>query len=1710
MPMQIRLTVLGRGAAGGAVDVQITAPADTPLDAVLGSLAATATPGAGAPAAVYCEDQRLDPRHAVLGEPPLVEGAVLAFHQPLAAPRPPAEAARLLVVAGPDAGGVHLLLGGEVRIGRSSGADVALRDPDVSRLHCALTLGADGTVTVTDLGSTNGTQIDGRPVTAPATPIPPGAQLRVGESTLRVVPPGTPARGGGPQDHPSHHPEQPHRPEQPDWPDTGPGSARRAAARAATDHPGPATAAPDAPRAPMSRGGAAASPAGHPGPERTGPSATPSATPSGRPTRDHSAPGAPSAPGTGGTVPTPPATGPSRPGAERSAAGDPGPAPAAPPAPSAPGSGRPTADRAAPGAPHPQASRGTVPGPGHGGIPSQHDGHSADRGASVAGQSHDRSRDAARTSDAGVPHARESADTGSDVFSPETSRTVRGTRYDRAGDPRPYPGTDTAPLAPDHQPGARTEPGGAPAYGPGAHSNTGVPTGGTDRHRARGPENGSPAAGARTSRPRASSNEGATRQGTRPNTGAPRPYPDSDADPLAPDHRPGARTEAAGAPTTGPGTGPTDNGTGPSRPGTSSPTGNTDRHRTQGREKDNPAADARTSRPSTGTGTGTGTGSNERTTRLGTRPNTADSRPYPDTGTGSLAPGHRPGARVQASGAPANGPGAEPTDNGTVASRPGPGDTAQAPQPGAQHNTGDPTRGTDRHRTQSPENGSPAAGTRTSRPDAGTAAGRITDPRTSTATRANDTTAAHGTPPARPGAPAAQGADPRTGRAPTHAGSALDARALWPGPGGDTDTGRNDTARPRSGAPSQFGAAAAQGLESHAGQGSGTTGPAHDTRTFRPGPGRDTNPSRGEGARAHGSLADRPGDTDPGRSVEPPTGGHTGPAAAMASGRSTTPGTTPPAGTGTDDTGRFDGGRGTTPPHDAGPRTNTTAATPADRSGPRPGDAGPVRGVEPPTGPGGTSHAAARSATARAGADAATPAPSPGTAPARGTTPGVPRAQGAQEAGAGAPQVAGGGPDAHVTRVGQPALRPPRKGIVGWALRIGRGGRSADAAEVAAARAEAAAADARWPDPAAILLAAVEGDPLLWARDGAHPDAFTVRLGTVQQPAGPLLPVTLALPEAGSLALTGPRERLTGLARGVLAQLAALHDPGTLRIVVLADGGAREWSWLGWLPHLRPARGENCRLLVGFDPTQIAARLRELVQHTQQSRQAQQARHRQDGPGARQAAGVPTSATTPRTVVLIDGDPGSPAAREAAVHLAAEGPAAGIHLLVLADTAGVRAPVACATTGVLSDSVTGVLHLTGPDGAARPPVTADAVSRAWAERFARALAPLGERAESSAAPESGSPQPLPDSVRLLDVLALPRVTPAALRERWAGRSGLPLVLGLGGTGPVEVDLAAFRAPLMISGPPGSGRTELLCSLAVSLAAGAGPDALSLLLIEGSATGGGLRPAAELPQVAGHLAATDPMRMRSFAQDLRAELKRRALLLGEDGTFGTAVVAPRPPADDGSARAPRTVHDAPSSPPSSAGQLPRLVVLADDLDLLLTPPLGAPGRPAAGSVIRVLEAIAREGHRLGVHLIAAGADLTEAPGGGPLIVLGGSPAGRGELRAGSGALPATGVTGATTAPPATGTTAAPPATGPTAVTASPTAVTAFQAGRVTGRIPRTATLRPTVTRLDWSTAGDPPARRPVKELGNGPTDIALLASAAVRAGRNDTAGTASLV
>ncbi|MYW33140.1 FtsK/SpoIIIE domain-containing protein, partial [Streptomyces sp. SID2119] len=114
-----------------------------------------------------------------------------------------------------------------------------------------------------------------------------------------------------------------------------------------------------------------------------------------------------------------------------------------------------------------------------------------------------------------------------------------------------------------------------------------------------------------------------------------------------------------------------------------------------------------------------------------------------------------------------------------------------------------------------------------------------------------------------------------------------------------------------------------------------------------------------------------------------------------------------------------------------------------------------------------------------------------------------------------------------------------------------------------------------------------------------------------------------------------------------------------------------------------------------------------------------------------------------------------------------------------------------------------------------------------------------------------------------------------------------LVLGAGPRGALSVDLADEGPHLLIEGPAGSGRTELLRAIAASLASSARPDRLGILLVDGAggkpeehgSSAPGLLPCTELPHVSTHLVASDPVRMREFAQALGGELKRRAELLG---------------------------------------------------------------------------------------------------------------------------------------------------------------------------------------------------------------------------------------
>ena len=91
--------------------------------------------------------------------------------------------ARLVIINGPDAGGELPLHPGVNWLGRAGINDLVLADASISGRHCQIVL-STGRLRVRDLGSTNGTFLDGQPVLE--TELADGQILALGGLQLRV------------------------------------------------------------------------------------------------------------------------------------------------------------------------------------------------------------------------------------------------------------------------------------------------------------------------------------------------------------------------------------------------------------------------------------------------------------------------------------------------------------------------------------------------------------------------------------------------------------------------------------------------------------------------------------------------------------------------------------------------------------------------------------------------------------------------------------------------------------------------------------------------------------------------------------------------------------------------------------------------------------------------------------------------------------------------------------------------------------------------------------------------------------------------------------------------------------------------------------------------------------------------------------------------------------------------------------------------------------------------------------------------------------------------------------------------------------------------------------------------------------------------------------------------------------------------------------
>ncbi|MBT8227407.1 MAG: type VII secretion protein EccCa [Dactylosporangium sp.] len=427
------------------------------------------------------------------------------------------------------------------------------------------------------------------------------------------------------------------------------------------------------------------------------------------------------------------------------------------------------------------------------------------------------------------------------------------------------------------------------------------------------------------------------------------------------------------------------------------------------------------------------------------------------------------------------------------------------------------------------------------------------------------------------------------------------------------------------------------------------------------------------------------------------------------------------------------------------------------------------------------------------------------------------------------------------------------------------------------------------------------------------------------------LPVALSLPGFSRVYVRGPGESTQPMVRALLAQAAVFHAPDDLLVAVCAGPEAESaWEWAKWLPHaLHPAKTDalgRLRMLAGAVTT-LEAILEDLL--------AARARFDPDA----------VLTATPHVIVVLDG--GDAAGSD---HLMTEGGIDGVTVIDLAT----RPPrLLDRASLVLEIDDTGALHSVSADGSTR-------VGRPDGLHPEQALGLAGQLAGLRLSVASRGEQRATADLDLVELLGIGdpyQYTPATAWGARPNRDRLRVPVGVAPDGaPVDLDLKESAQEGMgphglLVGATGSGKSELLRTLVLALAASHNSEILNLVLVDfkGGATFAKLdrlpHTSAVITNLRHELSLVDRMR-----DAISGELVRRQELLRDAGKYDSQ-------RDYERARA----AGAPLAP------LPNLLIICDEFSELLS---------AKPDFIDMFVQIGRVGRSLGVHLLLASQRLEE--------------------------------------------------------------------------------------------------------------------------------------
>ncbi|WP_406287069.1 type VII secretion protein EccCa [Embleya sp. NBC_00896] len=424
------------------------------------------------------------------------------------------------------------------------------------------------------------------------------------------------------------------------------------------------------------------------------------------------------------------------------------------------------------------------------------------------------------------------------------------------------------------------------------------------------------------------------------------------------------------------------------------------------------------------------------------------------------------------------------------------------------------------------------------------------------------------------------------------------------------------------------------------------------------------------------------------------------------------------------------------------------------------------------------------------------------------------------------------------------------------------------------------------------------------------------------------LPMAISLRSFYHLTVSGEPESVYGLTRAMLGQLAVLHSPDDVRIVVATDANSLpRWDWLKWLPHVQhPSQSDGAGSV-----RMIAGDLGEIEEWLADDLSGR----------SRFAAGAQPLLDQPHLVVVLDGG-GVPANSQLAG-------ADGLQGVTIVEV--IPGPLDELRGGLAIITEEDRLTLESTAGAYEG--LPDFLSESDAEALARKLAPLRLSANDD-------DEPLLANLDFTDLMGIGDAAQVDVSQTWRPRppnDRLRVPIGIGQTGePIMLDIKEAAMEGMgphglCVGATGSGKSELLRTLVLGLATTHSSEILNFVLADfkGGATFSGM---SDMPHVAAVITnLSDDLTLVDRMRDsITGELNRRQELLRSAGNYAN-------------------MHDYERARVAGAAlePLPSLVIIIDEFSELLT---------AKPDFIDMFIQIGRIGRSLGVHLLLASQRLEE--------------------------------------------------------------------------------------------------------------------------------------